>query len=100
MRCKNFLKVHENTGEKFFTKIYLCRWLFGKNNTTINYGDNGDLFPDTSAFAFIRQPIKRNFTWSAGAITESICIAAGDHAKIPLVFKRWGNCSILCESCC
>ena len=76
MRCKNFLKVHENTGEKMFAKISLCRWLFRKNNNTINCDDNDDLFLDTRAFAFTRQPMKRNFTWSTGAITESIYVAA------------------------
>ena len=30
----------------------------------INFDDNDDLFPDTRAFAFNRQPMKRNFTWS------------------------------------
>ena len=68
MRCKNFLKVHENTGEKMFAKISLCRWLFRKNNNTIIYDDSNDLFPDTRAFAFNRQPMKRNFTWSTRAI--------------------------------
>ena len=76
MLCKNFLKVHENTGEKMFAKISLCRWLFRKNNKTIIYDDNNDLLPDTRAFAFNRQPMKRNFTWSTGAIIGSICVAA------------------------
>ena len=40
MRCKNFLKVHENTGEKMFAKISLCRWLFRKNNKIINCDNN------------------------------------------------------------
>ena len=76
MRCKNFLKVHENTGKKLFAKISLCRWLFRKNNNTINCDDNDDLFPDTRVFAFTREPMKQNFTWSTGATTESICVGA------------------------
>ena len=76
MRCKNFLKAHENTDEKLFAKISLCRWFLRKNNNTTNCDDNNDLFPDTRAFAFTRQPMKRNFTWSTGAVTESLCAAA------------------------
>ena len=34
------------------------------------------LFPDTRAFVFTRQPMKRNFIWSTRAITSSMCIAA------------------------
>ena len=41
MRCKNFLKVHKNTGKNMFAKS-LCRWLFRKNNDTINCDDNDD----------------------------------------------------------
>ena len=59
-----------------FAKISLCRWLFRKNSNTINCDDNDDLLPDIKAFPFIRQLVKRNFTWSTGAITESICVAA------------------------
>ena len=75
MRCKTFLKVRKNTGEEMFAKISPCRWLFRKNNT-INCDDNDDLFPNTRVFGFTRQPMKRTFTWSTGAITESICVAA------------------------
>ena len=76
MGCKTFLKVHKNTGEEMFAKISFCRWLFRKNNNTMNYDDNDDLFPNTRGFAFTREPMKRTFIWSTGAITESICVAA------------------------
>ena len=76
MRCKTFLEVYKNTGEEMFAKISLCRWLFRKSNNTINCCDNNNLFPNNGVFAFTRQPMKRTFTWSTGAITESICIAA------------------------
>ena len=35
MYCKNFLKVHKNTGEKMFAKN-ISRWLFRKKINTIN----------------------------------------------------------------
>ena len=44
-----------------FAKISPCRWPFRKNYT-INCDDNDDLFSDTRAFAFTRQPMNRNFT--------------------------------------
>ena len=75
MRCKTFLQVHKNTGEEMFAKISLCRWMFRKNNNTINCDDNDDLLSKTRVLTFIRQPMKRTFTWSSGAITESICVA-------------------------
>ena len=83
------------------------------------------MFPNTRAFAFTRQPMKRNFTWSTRTIhlssssaflcqlkfwfakklkmslriapTDTNFCKYPDHAKILIVFKRWCNCLILCE---
>ena len=64
MRCKNFLKVHENTGEKMFAKYFSADSCFVKTRilltvmiTVICY-----LFPNNGALAFTRQPMKQNFT--------------------------------------
>ena len=62
MRCKNFLKVYKNTGEKILAKYLSADGCFVKTNT-INCDDNDNaMFPNTRAFAFTRQPMKRNFT--------------------------------------
>ena len=61
MRCSNFLKVHKNTGKKIFAKYLSADDCFVKTNT-INCDDNDNaMFPNTRAFAFTRQPMKRNF---------------------------------------
>ena len=62
MRCQNFLKVHKNTGEKIFAKFLSAEdGCFVKTNT-INCDDNDNaMFPNTRAFAFTRQTMKRNF---------------------------------------
>ena len=125
MRCQNFLKVHKNTGEKIFAKYLSADGCFVKTNT-INCDDNDNaMFPNTRAFAFTRQPMKRNFTWSTRAIhlrsssaflcrlkfwfakklkmnlriapTDTSFCKYRDHAKILIVFKTWCNCLILCE---
>ena len=68
MCCQNFLKVHKNTSEKIFAKYLSANGCFVKPNT-INCDDNNNtLFPNTRAFAFTRQPMKQNFTWSTRAI--------------------------------
>ena len=121
IRCLNFLKVHQNTGEKIFAKYLSTDDCFVKTNT-ISCDDNDNaMFPNTRAFAFTRQP--RNFTWSTRAIylrssSVFLCrlkfwfanklkmnlrIAPTDtsfckyqhYAKICIVFKRWCNCLIL-----
>ena len=61
MSCQNFLKVHKNSGEKFFSKYLSADGCFVKTNT-INCDDNDVMFPNTWAFAFTRQPMKQNFT--------------------------------------
>ena len=62
MRCQNFVKVHKNTSEKIFAKYLSPDDCFVKTNT-INCDDNDKaMFPNTKAFAFTRQPMKRNFT--------------------------------------
>ena len=73
---QKFSKSSWKYWQNMFAKVSLCRWLFCKNNNTINCDDNNNQFPDTRAFAFTRQPMKWNFTWSIGTITSSICIAA------------------------
>ena len=61
MGCQNFLKVHKNTGEKIFTKYLSADGCFVKTNTTnCDYNDNA-MFPNTKAFAFTSQVMKRNF---------------------------------------
>ena len=62
MRCYNFLKVHKNTGAKIFAKYLSADDCFVKANT-INCDDNDNaMFPNTTVFAFTRQPMRRNFT--------------------------------------
>ena len=62
MHCKNFLKVHKNTVEKIFAKHLSADGCFVKSNT-INCDDNDSaMFPNSRAFAFTRQPMKRDFT--------------------------------------
>ena len=62
MRCQNILKIHKNTGEKIFAKYLSADGCFVKTNI-INCDDNDNaMFPNTRAFAFTRQPMKRNFT--------------------------------------
>ena len=62
MRSQNFLKVHKNIGEKIFAKYLSADGCFVKTNA-INCDVNNDnaMFPNTRAFAFTRQPMKRNF---------------------------------------
>ena len=61
MCCQNFLKVDKNRGEKIFAKFLSADGCFVKTNT-INCDDNDNaMFPNTRAFAFTRQPMKRNF---------------------------------------
>ena len=60
MGCQNFLKVHKNTGEKIFTKYLSAVGCFVKTNT-INCDYNDAMFPNTRAFAFTSQLMKRNF---------------------------------------
>ena len=82
--CVNFLKVF---GKFFwcaakifwkFTKIIAKKCLLHLSadacfvKITIK---NDYLFPDTRAFAFTRQPMKRNFTWSTRAIHLPSCTA-------------------------
>ena len=72
MRCQNFLKVYENTGEKIFAKYLSADGCFVKTNA-INCDDNDNaMFPNTRAFAFTRQPMKI----SLEALERSICVAA------------------------
>ena len=62
MPCYKFLKVHKNTGEKIFAEYLSADGCFVKTNT-INCDDNDSaMFRNTRAFAFTRQPMKRNFT--------------------------------------
>ena len=62
MRCQNFLKVRKNTGAKILAKYLSTDGCFVKTNT-INCDDNDNaMFPNTSAFAFTRQPMKQNVT--------------------------------------
>ena len=62
MRCQNFIKVHKNTGGKIFAKYLSADGCFVKTNT-INCDDyDNAMFPNTRAFAFGRQPMKRGFT--------------------------------------
>ena len=70
MCCKHFLKAHKNNSEKMFAKYLSADACFVK--TTIK---NDYLLPDTRAFAFTRQPMKRNFTWSTRAIHLPSCTA-------------------------
>ena len=42
MRCKNFLKVHKNTGKKMFAKYLSADGCFVKKKKTINCDDNDD----------------------------------------------------------
>ena len=56
------LKVHKNTGKKIFHKYLSPDGCFVKTDT-INCGDDDNaMFPNTRAFAFTRQPMKRSFT--------------------------------------
>ena len=62
MRFQNFLKVQKNTGEEIFAKYLSADGCFVKTNTT-NCDDNDNaMFPNSRAFAFTRQAMKRNFT--------------------------------------
>ena len=71
----NFLKLFEryfnallefsktsqkNNGEKIFAKYLSADGCFAKTNT-INCRYDNAMFPNTRAFAFTRQPMKRNF---------------------------------------
>ena len=121
MRCKNFLKVHKNTCKKMFAEYLSTDGCFVKTIILLTVVITTMLFPGTREFAFTRQPMKRNFTWSIRAIhlrSSSAFLSRlkfwtcvmprqkrafanyRDHAKILVVFKRWCNCLILCESCC
>ena len=62
MPCQKFLKVCKNTGEKIFAKYLSADDCFAKTDT-INCDDNDNaMVPNTRAFAFTRQPMKRDFT--------------------------------------
>ena len=61
MYFQNFLKVQKNTDNIIFAKYLSADDCFVKTNT-INCDDNDNaMFPNTRAFAFTRQPMKRNF---------------------------------------
>ena len=126
MRYKNFLKVHKNSGEK----ISLCRWLFRKNNNTINCDDNENAI----CFLILGRLLLLGSPWNEillEVLELPICIATRsfyldqsfdlqknwrwtcilpqqkgdfanyrDHAKILVAFNRWCNCLILILSCC
>ena len=120
MCCKNFLKIHKNIGKKMLAKYLFADGCFIKTILL--------MYNDDTICSFIRQPMKRNFTpstrvihmrsslvflsqlkfWSAKKQIMNLRIARQkrtfvnywDHAKILMVFKRWCNCLILCESCC
>ena len=65
MRCKNFLKVHKNTGKNMFVKYLPADDCFVKTMTLLTAMITTMLsvsFHDSRAFAFTRQPMKRNFT--------------------------------------
>ena len=62
MRCQNFIKVHKNTGGKIFAKYLSADGCFVKTNTINCYDNDNTMFPNTGAFAFTRQPMKRYFT--------------------------------------
>ena len=124
MSCKNFLKVHKNTGEKMFAKYLSVDSCFLKSILLTAMM----LLPDARTLAFTRQPMKRNFTWSIRAIhlrSSTVLLSRlkfwfaknwrwtcvlprqkrvfanyRDHARIIFAFKKWSNCLILCESCC
>ena len=51
-----------------FAKYLSADDCFVKSNNNIDCDDNNNLFLDTREFAFIRQPMKRNFTWSIRAM--------------------------------
>ena len=120
-----FSKTSQKYWRKNICYIFLFGWLFRKTNT-INCDDNDDaMFPNTRVFAFTRQPMKQNFTWSTRAthlrssstflcrlkfwfskklkmnlriaLTDTSFCKCRDHAKALIVFKRWCNCLILCE---
>ena len=120
-----FSKSSQKYWRKKFAKYLSADGCFVKTNT-INCDDNDNaMFPNTRAFAFTRQPMKRNFTWSTRAIhlrsssaflcrlkfwfakklkmnlriapTDTSFCKYRDHAKILIVFKTWCNCLILCE---
>ena len=126
MRRKNFVEVDKNTGEKMFAKYLSADGCFVKAIILLTVMiKTCYMVPDTMAFAFTRQPMKRNFTWSNRAIhlrsstaflsrlkfwfakklkmnlriapTDTSFCKYRDHAKILIVFKRWCNCLILCE---
>ena len=69
MRHKNFLEVDKNTGEKMFAKYLSADGCFVKAIILLTVMiKTCYMVPDTMAFAFTRQPMKRNFTWSNRAI--------------------------------
>ena len=115
-----FSKSSQNTGKKIFAKYLSANGCFVKTNTILTL-----MLTATLSFAFSKQLMKRNFTWSSRAIhlrsssvflcrlklwfakklkmnlritpTDSSFRKYWDHAKILIVFKRWCNCLILCE---
>ena len=120
-----FSKSSQKFWRIVFAKYLSADGCFAKTNT-INCDDNGNaMFPITRAFAFTRQPMKRNFTWGTRAIhlrsswaflcrlkfwfakkskmklrigpTDMSFCKYRDLAKILIVFIRWCNCLILRE---
>ena len=83
---QEFSKFHKNTGEKMFAKYLSGDGCFVKTIILL-----------TVMITTMLSKLKMN-----------LCIAPEkrafanyrDHAKILVVFKRWYNCSISCESCC
>ena len=55
------LKVYKNTGKKIFVKYLSADDCFIKTNTINCDDDDNGMFPNTRAFAFTRQLMKRNF---------------------------------------
>ena len=62
MGCKNFHKVHKNTGEKIFSKDLSVDDCFVKTIILLTLTmATCYLFPDARALALTRQIMKRNF---------------------------------------
>ena len=56
-----FFKFPKNTSKKIFAKYLSADGCFVKTNTIYCDDNDNAMFPNTRAFAFTRQPMKRNF---------------------------------------
>ena len=126
---QEFSKSSQKYWRKNVCLITLCRWLFRKNNNTFNCDDNDVIcFLILGRLLLLGSPwnkiwlkvlersicvavrpfcleqsfdLQKNWRWTYVLPWQKRVFAnCRDHAKILVVFKRWFNYLILCESCC